>query len=245
MTVTTVPNARDGLAQVPAGEPYHDASPVGTVLRGAGAGAATGFGAGWPRGLGRATTGRHRPATDRLGARGSGSRRRWSSWWAALAKRHVHDVGLGPSRAAVRRRHEGAPRSPMSSACRSANPTGVVHDVDSARERFVGAAAGATPAWCPSTVQRRALRCGQQEERHDAPGRDNTPAALRVATPRRCGSSDLHPSSADSMSTASGSHMTLGEVACTINSNARASCAVACDTPAIVKFRLACKSDRA
>jgi len=45
VTVTTVPNARDGLAQVPARAPYHEASPV-EVCCGVGGTATTGFGVG-------------------------------------------------------------------------------------------------------------------------------------------------------------------------------------------------------
>jgi hypothetical protein len=51
-----------------------------------------------------------------------------------------------------------------------------------------------------------------------APRQDNSRVVHRAATPRRCGSSDLHPSSADSMSTASGSLSTLGEGTGPINS---------------------------
>jgi len=45
VTVTTVPKAKLGLAQVPAGEPYHDASPLTLSEGGAGAGVETGLGA--------------------------------------------------------------------------------------------------------------------------------------------------------------------------------------------------------
>ena len=44
VTVTTVPNANVGLAHVPAGAPYHDASPVVVFCGGGGVG--TGLGAG-------------------------------------------------------------------------------------------------------------------------------------------------------------------------------------------------------
>ena len=59
VTVTTVPNASVGLAQVPAGELYHDAPPVLWCAGAVTTGAATGFGAGagtGAGGLGAATT---------------------------------------------------------------------------------------------------------------------------------------------------------------------------------------------
>ncbi|HLN41878.1 MAG TPA: hypothetical protein VK215_05475 [Acidimicrobiales bacterium] len=43
--MTTVPNGRLGLAQVPAGAPYQEAIPAVVLWGGSGAGASTGFGA--------------------------------------------------------------------------------------------------------------------------------------------------------------------------------------------------------
>jgi len=57
VTVTTVPNARVGLAQVPAGELYHDAPPVLWWAEAVTACSTAGFGAGAGTGsLGAATT---------------------------------------------------------------------------------------------------------------------------------------------------------------------------------------------
>ncbi len=71
VTVTTVPKARDGLAQVPARAPYHDASPV-EVCGGAGGGEATGFAAGATGALGATTADTDTAATG-FGVGGEGA----------------------------------------------------------------------------------------------------------------------------------------------------------------------------
>ena len=179
VTVTTVPKARVGLAQVPAGAPYHEARPVVACTADRRGGVRTAFerapelwcrvhrhgcrrrrlGTGDVVGGGAAvvvvvgTTGRNETLTTRVSASPDAD-------------------GVGPVTGA----HRGATRvdEPTKS-------TGVVHDVDRRRQRLVAATTSGTGV-VPRVVQRGALRCGKQEERHDHQG-ETTPQLHTVPQP--------------------------------------------------------------
>jgi hypothetical protein len=131
VTVTTVPKAKLGLAQVPAGAPYHDAWPV-VVLRGAGGG-------GGATGLAATTTGLGAGATGGAGFGAGGA-----DGFGAGGVVVVVVVGNTCRNDTFTTRVCGPVSTPVGVECfvatpapwravvaKSAKATGVVHDVDS------------------------------------------------------------------------------------------------------------------
>ena len=102
-------------------------------------------------------------------------------------------------------------------------PTGVVHDVRHGRQRPRPARRATEPApvRCPSRAARRALRCGQQEERHQH--QSETTPQLHIRGPQPPGAASGPQISTLPLrtpwSTASGSPTTLGDVVARGNSS--------------------------
>ena len=198
VTFTTVPNAKVGLAQVPAGEPYHDARPLVSCAGAAGGTGATGFGTGTATGgLGVATT-----ATGTttggfgLGAVGGGEGVEDvvvgvgnTCRYETFTTRVMGPDNVTGNDALVTALDGGAGRA------RRVKATGVVHDVD---RRVSGSSArpGRAPAWCPRPCN--VARCGVASRRsgttttarqHASCAPCRNPPALRVlrSPPFLCG----------------------------------------------------------
>jgi len=200
VTVTTVPKARVGLAQVPAGAPYHEAKPATTCRGTVGGDDGTGFGLG-AAGLDAETT-----TTDTAGAGveatgGGGGAVAVVVVVGSTNRNETFTTRVsGPVRGTGDAASDGDASVDDASVggderTSSTKPTGVVHDVD----RPVSAASTrppTAPAWClePCSV----ARCGVANRRsgtitkarqHPSCTPCRSPPALRVlrSPPFLCG----------------------------------------------------------
>ena len=162
VTVTTVPNAKVGLAQVPARAPYHDASPI-DVRPGAGADEdTTGLGARTTGVLGVTTADTDTAATGFGAGAGGAGADVVVVVGSACRNETLTMCDWGPTSVATDPVSDDSAPDEDDGRARSVKAAGVVHDVDR-RASASSARPGATPAWClrPCNV----ARCGVASRR--------------------------------------------------------------------------------